>query len=77
MVPAANADRSPISYAQVLRDAGFDVRHLADVTDRTWRPYREAFIAAGAEVSQAAADAVRRLLDERPVYAYVEAVAQR
>ncbi len=77
LVPAANRERTTAGYARALGAAGLRVRHLADVTGQTWYPYREALVAAAAEQSPAAAGTVRRLLDERPVYAYLEAVAER
>jgi SAM-dependent methyltransferase len=75
LVPAGNAQRTPAEYAACLAGAGLRVRHAADVTEYTWRPYRRALV--GAARGERARQATERLLADRPAYAYVEAVAQR
>ena len=77
MVPTANTERTLPQYAASLVRAGLYVVEILDVTAATWTPYTRALVAAAARQSPDAAATVQRLLDERPVYSYVEAVALR
>jgi len=77
MVPAANDQQNLHEYGRALAAADFGSCRIADITAQTWRPYMSALIAAAAADSADAGHAVARLLNERPVAAYVEVVAQR
>jgi ubiquinone/menaquinone biosynthesis C-methylase UbiE len=77
LVPPDNTERTLAQYAASLIRAGLYVVEIRDVTAATWTPYTRALVAAAARQSPDAGATVQRLLDERPVYAYVEAVALR
>ncbi|GAA2529173.1 class I SAM-dependent methyltransferase [Pilimelia columellifera] len=75
LVPAGNRETTRRQYADALRSAGLIAQRITDITAQTWTPYTDALVAAAGD--EAASAAVRRILSDRPVAAYVEVVAQR
>lgn len=77
LVPPANAERDPDSYAAALTGAGLTVERIVDVTAHTWQPYADRLIAASTARSATAGAVITELLAARPVLGYIEVVARR